>query len=312
MVNGSLNEIKFTTNHPDGWRSDDRFSFTILRQYPRGSNILNGEVWGTVDGNGDLWLSRYDLTNEPVDGTTYVVNCRMNRNWMPIGNNLITISTRVTYDASPQCNTPTCTVVSSTIDELVVRIGDSGDKNHAIERVRITLEGSSYKSDTSAGDLGLHTLPAQPFGTNTYEIHGWNDDYGISDSIYITATTKADGNYCYFSTTQDNDNDDLINCRIQYNPQYSISVEPQKEIFKFAGRSNPTVFNGVGTSTSVSISGDLIDDDAATWLAIARANRRVIVRFPDGKRFLTSVDNMDVNWDYRPIKSVSFAGTEVE
>ena len=312
MKSENLNEICLQVYPTEGMRNDDRWNISLIRPSNSWNNLLKSNVWGTVRNGNRFYIDRKYFKEQPVDGQTYIINGYMNRYWKPIGDEQVGIVGTVLYDNSPQCNTPTCTIVTNSIDKLVVRIGDSGDKGHPIDRVRITLEGSSYSCDTSAGDIGLHTLPAQPFGTSTYEIHAWSDTYGISESIYITNTVKPDGNFCYFNTAPTLEGIEGIGCKVQHNPQYSVSMSAEKETYKFAGRDNPTAFFGVGKTNTVTVSGTLIDDPADKWLAIAASNTPVFVRFGDGKRYQCAVDSMDVNWNFRPLKSVSFSGTEVD
>lgn len=307
LLKGSLNQIQVVTNHPEGWRKDDRWGFDLIRT-PSGSNLLdrNKACWGIVDAKGDIWIDKSYLRSELEAGRSYILNVRIVRAWKGIGETDYTLVSTVPYDDSPQCNTPTVSVVSATSDAVILNIGDSGDKNHPIEKVRVALQGSNYSCDVSEGALGQHTLAAQPFGRNVYEVTGWNETYGTSKTVTASATVSQFGNYTNITS-----GDGSYNLRLEYNPSFSIKVQPEGETIKFAGRSNPTRFLGNGTETKVELSGVLLNNDANDWLALSKSGELVIIRFPDGKRCQCSIDEFNTDWEQRQIKNISFSGTEV-
>ncbi|EJX08709.1 hypothetical protein EVA_03183 [gut metagenome] len=238
--------------------------------------------------------------------TPYIVNIRIVRDWEPVGKTIHTIVSTIQYDDSPQTNTPTVKVASSSADGVVFNITDSGDKSHPIETVRVSLKGAGYACDTYEGEIGTVTLSAQPFGTNEYEITGWNDTYGVSQTVTVKASVAPQGNRTHIDSA-----DGFYSVKLQYNPQFSISVEPEVETYKFAGRSTATSFLGKGDKTQIDLSGDILNEDASDWLALSKSGQLIIIRFPDGKRYQCSIDKFGVDWEQRQIKGIKISGTEV-
>lgn len=303
----NLNQLQIVLNHPEGWRKDDRWGFDLIRT-KSGNNLLDRSkaCYGKLDGNGDIWVDKSFIKEELKPNTPYIVNIRIVRDWEPAGKNIHTIVSTIQYDDSPQTNTPTVRVTSSSADGVVFNIADSGDKSHPIETVRVSLKGAGYACDTYEGEIGKVTLSAQPFGTNEYEVTGWNDTYGVSQTVTVKASVAPQGNRTHIDSA-----DGFYSVKLQYNPQFSISVEPEVETYKFAGRSTATSFLGNGDKTQIDLSGDILNEDASDWLALSKSGQLIIIRFPDGKRYQCSIDKFGVDWEQRQIKGIKISGTEV-
>lgn len=328
FVNLDRDNFAIVLNNTSGCcRFDDRYAIISVKN-SAGKNILSGNVWGTVAQTGTttyLTIPFSALSESLVSGAKYTFQFRINQTWFPIYGELWQQKPTITetYNFTALTHTPTVQVISNTVKGLVLRLGEQNDKRYNNTSIRVSLKKSAsdeiningvYNTDTAGGGVGaIITLPAQPFGTATYEIHGWSASGGLSDAVEFTNTLVGDNSNCYFDCWTYDDDGNLIQktATIQLNPEYKIEIVPETELYKFAGRSAPSMFVGTGNTTKIEVSGVLMDDDAEDWLAIARANLPVVVRFPDGKRFRTAPDTMTTDWTFRPIKNVSYEGTVV-
>ena len=312
--------VSYTTT--ESWtRTDDRFCIQMIKDAPQGVNwlanpeILRADYWGEVPIPGRIELPTSYL-REHIKGKRIRYSIRMVAAFRPQNSSFGSMVGFTTVQDDTICNTPTLSLgTSSNPANIVLNVGDSGDKNAPIEEISIKMTDGAYTIDDmlvipSGTQWPQAIFTNAPFNTPlTFTAIGSRAN-AVSAPVTITvpAITSV-GNITYIDQIN---SDNPISVRLQHNPSFDISVSSEKEVYKMAGRNKPVSYYGQGYEASVSVGGDVIDEDGNDWLALQQQPGDVVVRFPDGKRFAIAVDSVDLSWENRRIKTVSISGTEVD
>lgn len=323
MAYESSDTIAITYSVSDGWtRTDDRFCVQMIREAPlngesyiRNPQILRADYWGEVPIPGRIELPTSYL-KQHIKGMRIAYTIRMVAAFRPTNASFTAMSGFVVVEDDTVCNTPTLSLASSSNPaSIVLNVGDSGDKNAPIEEITIKMTDGDYTIDDmvvlpNGSQWPQAVFTNAPFNTPlTFIAVGSRANAVSAPKSLSVPAIKSAGNYTYIDQINQ---DNPISVKLRHNPSFEVSTTSEKEVYKMAGRNKPVAYYGQGYEATVSVEGDIVDEDGNDWLALQQQPGDVVIRFPDGKRYAIAVDSVDLSWENRRIKTVSISGTEVD
>ena len=306
----------------DDWgRNDDRWALNRCKLSDGSSWFLNSEsiiavnTYGTVAKYGRIEIPATAFTTSLMNKKIRLM-LRWVASYLPIGYGFQTDTVEITVDSKVIKNTPTLSLASNDNRTVELNVGDSGDMNAEIDAITVKMEGGKYTLDTVTVTKEGSTWPQAtfkycPYNTPlTFTAIGTKGQ-GASNPKSISGITLKNRNKYSFDTLADD-----IAVDLNQDIDVSVSTASNHSTVQFAGRRRPSAFYGTGGTASISVSATLIFDDAEKFLSLAQSDSSeagdVMVRLPDGKRYVMAVDSCDVSWTNRNQKNVSISGQEVD
>lgn len=310
---------EYTAN--DWNRFDDRWALHRCKLSDGTSWFLNSDsiiavnTYGTVAKYGRIEIPATAFTTSLMNKKIRLM-LRWVASYLPIGYGFQTDTVEITVDSKVIKNTPTLSLASNDNRTVELNVGDSGDMNAEIDAITVKMEGGKYTLDTVTVTKEGSTWPQAtfkycPYNTPlTFTAIGTKGQ-GASNPKSISGITLKNRNKYSFDTLADD-----IAVDLNQDIDVSVSTASNHSTVQFAGRRRPSAFYGTGGTASISVSATLIFDDAEKFLSLAQSDSSeagdVMVRLPDGKRYVMAVDSCDVSWTNRNQKNVSISGQEVD
>lgn len=286
-------------------RQDDRFCITVFTC--AGQSIIRGEYWYAIAAPGRLevptsWLTRH------IKGQKVFVTVAFNQTYRPRGYKQMFASGTFTVSDHSQCNTATLRVVDSGDPYSVwIKTGDSGDLDSPITDVTVKLRSERSLSNEVTVPAGeIAKMRCCPFNEPLVFDGIGTNGYSVSQKM---ATVTAQELNVKGVIVLDSCDDESMRVLLRFNTEYSVTAQGECETMKFAGRSRPCSFYGTGGSTSVSVSGVLLDDTAATLERMVEIGD-IYVRFPDSRAYRLAA-SASISCDFPRLREVSVSGDEV-
>lgn len=303
-----------------GWtREDDRYGIDGIKstagQWWAMPNLMTtDDYWGVVPKAGRIEIPT-SMLRQHIKGMSVRVKIRFVASFRPSGSNFGGFSEIGTVKDETICNTPTISLTTGSNPNYVyITVGDSNDKGAPMESCSIKLSNGKYSADEVVVEKVGSTFPTAvfkypPFNKTMEFIALGGKGKAVSDPRYLSVPAKKSANETILDVIDDEEEFQL---KLKYNPSFSISGGPSKEIYKLADRRRSSAFYGTGGENTVSLQAEILDDSGDSFLALQDIPNDVMVRMPDGKRFAISVDSVSLDWDNRLFKTVSIEGTEVD
>lgn len=307
----------------DGWtRTDDRYEILSLKSGSR--NMLASGTWGTQSGAvkkmGWIAIPTSALQYLPAAGSSVYAKIRWNASYREFGMEFADASATIKLSDKTEANTPIGSVTVNPDSSISVGVGDSGDKGNSIYEAIVKVEGDGFEFDqvvVDTVDMANALLNFPPLGKEiTVQIQGTTATGGVSNIVEKKVFVPADGKALIDAFDQ-NGNRVGEQCQLDANLDWSVKRSRNFDTVKLAGRKRPSAFFGEGGDTSISLSGivfwkGLAKFDADRFYALGEADM-VVIRFPDGQRFVSVIDSITTSESASSKKtSVSISATEVE
>lgn len=303
-----------------GWtRIDDRYGIEGIKstsgQWWAMPNLLTtDDYWGIVPKPGRIEIPT-SMLRQHIKGMSVRVKIRFVASFRPSGSNYAGFSEIGTVEDETICNTPIITLTTGENPNYVyINVKDSNDKGAPMEKCSIKLTDSKYSADEVVVEKVGSTFPTAvfkypPFNKTMEFIGIGGRNKAVSDPDYLSVPARKSGNETLIDVIDD---EAQIQLKLKYNPSFSISGGPSKEIYKLADRRRSSAFYGTGGENTVSLQAEILDDSGDSFLALQDMPNNVMVRMSDGKRFAMAIDSVSLDWENRLFKTVSIEGTEVD
>lgn len=307
----------------EGWtRTDDRYEILDLTADKK--DMLSSWTFGTQSGAvekiGWIEIPTSSLRFLPKEGSTVYAKVRWNASYREAGMDFADASAVFTFENKSTANTPTGSVTVNPDGSISVGVGDSGDKGNEIYQAIVKVEGDGFEFDqvvVDTVDMANALLNFPPLGKEiTVQIQGTTATGGVSEVIERKVFVPADGKALIDAFDQDG-NRVGEQCKLDANLDWSVKRSRNFDTVKLAGRQRPSAFFGEGGTSSISLSGivfwkGLGKFDADRFYALGEADM-VVIRFPDGQRFVSVIDGITTSESASDKKTkVSISATEVE
>ena len=301
-------------------RNDDRFCIDVFYDYTEGRSVLAKTIWGTVsrgcklpDQKGLIEFSTENLLTHVKDHQIRIV-VRFNASYRPVNLDFAEARVEGFLEDGTICNTPYLEFVPTpqlTKDSrycVNIKATDTGDLFAPIEFITIKMRDGKYKIDEMTVKPGeIASFRFCPFNTPLVFDAIASRGQGTSKQVSIAmAGVRHESN----STVITSVDDPSVLIDAEFNQDFSVSTEAEKEIVKLAGRARPSAFYGDGGSTTMTFGAILIDDDAIEVEHIPESGDFVI-RLADGRRYALS-GNASLSWDHPRFKQLTISGEEVD
>lgn len=271
-----------------GWaRTDDAFTLRVLSVLGAGSLIgAPVELMRTAPGTLELPLSA--LLKVPGGGdATAAIDVRPSY----CATSLATIFGGTPFVNASVCNDPGLECVANSDGSLSVTLSDEGGQvpDVPIVAATVSIDGGTLDCDSqtiSPGETAVFWPPLDvPLSVSCF---AWGDDSTNQASAEVDAIpSKA----AISISTQDG-----RSARFAYNVSASRSLSRECEELKLAGRDRSTVFFGEGATVTRSIGATVFEGSGEHAFVLSLDGARdVIVRLPDGDRFLGAVTAVSVD-----------------
>lgn len=308
-------------NYSTTWtRIDDRYAFitgsysgeggvcqvidSANRTYP----LVSGNIWGTIPANGYI-----DIPNELILtsclGNRVHINVRFNSVYRPIEMEFANAYGTFTVQNGVLCSDVQISVVENT-DRVV--LSTASLHNRDIEPDYVVVKLDEY-GDTVQVPLGSDAVfNYVPFNTLlSFTAYGATDEGATSQNPAHLSVQSQPGDHVEISGE-----DTGTTVRMDYfrNTPLSVSIERDYDTVQLAGRTRPTAGYGSGVNKDIKISGRVILDAAWDYEIMFEYDRKIYVRFPDGRRYgiVGSCELSKVSDFGGGIWDVDISGTEVE
>lgn len=306
-----------------GWtRKDDRYEILSLKSGSR--NILQSGTWGSQSGLVEKlgWISipLSSCSFIPDKGDSVYAKIRWNASYREIGMDFADASGYLTFTDQSEANTPVGDVTVNGDGSISVGVGDSGDKGNEIYEAIVKIDIDGFEFDQiviNKVDMANAMLNFPPLGKEiTVQIQGTTQTGGVSDVIEKTVFVPAEGRIL-IDAFDDAGERVGEQCVLSTNIDWDVSRKREKDTVKLAGRKAPSAFFGEGKETSITLSGEVFWKDigvfdADRFYALGDADL-VCIRFPDGQRFVTTIDDITTSESASDkITKVKINATEVE
>lgn len=312
LSDAELFVIEYTTS----WtRKDDRFAIEISENAIGGASrvegrpLLNDYYWDTVAARGRLEVPVSYLT-EHVVGKQIYLNVRFNATFRPIDLFFANAAKNLTVSDHRTCNTPVLTLLSSG-ETVRIRVTDSGDMDVPADRVTVKMLGSRYSVDQVTVEPGeVAEFRYAPYGTTVkFQAVGYNDSGAVSGPSNVVSATTRMGSTVSLDAVSGSASVHLPLRLSSGDVGPTVDTSPVYDTIKLAGRSAPSAYYGTGTTTSISFSAALLDEDGADVEALATCGD-VMCRFPDGRRYCIA-PTIRISRKTNRILSLDISGEEV-
>lgn len=307
----------------DDWgRNDDRWALNRCKLSDGSSWFLNSEsiiathTWGTVSKYGRIEIPATAFTTSILNKKIRLM-IRWVASFLPTGYGFNDDTVEITADSKVVKNTPTISVASNDNRTLELNVGDSGDNDAPLETITVKMENGKYTLDTvtvvkQGSTWGQAVFRYCPYNTPlTFTAIG-TAGRGASNPVSLSNVTLRNRNRYSFDCLSDTE----AYVDLYQDISFSYSTSSNHSSVQFAGRRRPSAFYGTGGTANIDVSATLINEDADAFLAVAQSDSNeagdVMVRLPDGNRYVISVDSCDVSWTNRNQKNVSISGVEVD
>ena len=269
--------------------------------------VLAQEYWGTVAAPGRIEVPVSLLTRH-LRGKAVWFDVAFNPAYRPyaIARRGVAQGELVVGDKA-ECDSCTLAVVPSEDPYAVwIKTGDAHDLDSPITEVSVkcrTATGYSSQETVRVGQVAK--MRGCPLNTPlVFEGVGGN---GYSTSRKVTVVTageiKARAVVVVESAVTES------RAVIRFDKKYRVSSEPERETMKLAGRSRPSSFYGHGGTTSVEVSGVLVDEDGTDIERMVKEGD-VYMRLPDGRAYRCTA-TAALDWDFDRLRNVTVTGEEV-
>lgn len=301
--------------HTSWTRKDDRWRLEDDPNMPGGGCLVEGQVmlagttYGSVAAIGRIEVPGSALTRH-VAGKPVYLNVRFNPAYRPIDLEFYRMTGDIMVEDRRQCSTPGLRVVSAG-ETVEIATFDTHDREPSSELVTIRMVGSRYSVDSVTVAMGeTASFRFAPLGSAVeFEAVGSTWSGAVSGlSERVSARTAGSSSIVLDAVAAD-ERVRLGAFESGADVGPSVSVTPQSEVMKLAGRSRPSAYYGEGATATVSFSAVVFGDDATDVEAMAEAGD-VMCRFPDGRRYCI-VPTVKVARRSRGVVSVTVTGSEV-
>ena len=271
------------------------------------SDILSQEHWGTVAAPGRIEVPVSLLTRH-LRGKSVWFDVAFNPAYRPyaIARRGVAQAELVVGDKA-ECNSCTLAVVPSGDPYAVwIKTGDAGDLDSPITEVSVKCRtATGYSSQVTVGVGEIAKMRGCPLNTPlVFEGVGGN---GYSTSKKVTVATAGEIRARAVVVVESAATDSRA--VIRFDKKYRVSSEPECETMKLAGRSRPSSFYGHGGTTSVEVSGVLVDEDGTDIERMVKEGD-VYMRLPDGRAYRCTA-TAALDWDFDRLRNVTVTGEEV-
>lgn len=300
-------------------RTDDRYCVEIFYDNNERRSILKKNVWGTITrgcANGRLGLIEFptEYLENHVLGHDVHIRVRWNASYRANNMEFATADYRGPIEDATICNTPKLTLVPNAYgakaDQYVVniKVTDTGDLKAPIDYATVKMRNGKYKVDeitVKAGEVAQFRFC--PFNTNLIFDCVACRGTAVSRQVSIAASKIR---HTKQSTVINSINDETFRAEFEYNQEFSVDTEAQKDIVKLAGRRRPSAFYGDGAAVSMSFDCDVVDTDAIDLESLPEFGD-FIIRMADGRRYALA-GTVSLNWSNPHYKHVTISGEEVD
>lgn len=258
VPNYVLGTCSYTLEHiniaytADNWeRYDDRYQVEQLKDASGNNLLARSNVWGTVDGLGNIELPLSYLSRVPTTDKIYA-RVRMNASYKASGSTFAYIDGNTDVENKSVCSTPALTL-SWSGSKLVVKVGDAKDVDTSYTTALVKIRGGQYSFDqATVTNGGTITFDYPPLGADvTVEATGFGDESrSATTAKTIKATTLG------YDLIEEIDGDAIITGRL--NQSHSISAKRNVTTQTIEGRTRPVAWYGKGGEVSWSLDYALI------------------------------------------------------
>ena len=308
----------FVIEYSTTWtRKDDRYAVENSANAEGGASAVEGRpilynfYWDTVAANGRIEVPVSYLT-EHIAGKEVYLNVRFNAAYRPSGMEFARASKTLTVGDNRTCNTPRLTLVSSTVNGILIKTEDSGDGDLPPDWVTVKMVGSRYSVDQVRVRCGEQALfRFAPFGEQVqFQGIGSTDSGAVSGPSNVITTYSAGVPGGIVIDDIDSLSSVSLPLRLTSGDMGpTVERKPVMETVKLAGRKSPSAYYGTGSTANVSFSAALLDEDGVDVEGISEWGD-VMVRFPDGRRYCIA-PTVRVSRLTSRIISVDISGEEV-
>ena len=287
-------------------RQDDRWWIEHDSYIVDGGELLRSDATGTIVAPGRIEFPTSCLTRH-IKGEQIYLDLKFNAAYRPIGMTFSWAKGVYKVEDRAICNTPTLTVIQTDDPySISIKTGDSGDVGKPIVNVTVKLRAERGPSEEVTVPVGaVAKMRCCPLNMPlVFDGVGSNGKATSKKATIAVSAIKAPDIVVIDSV--DNQKSRAI---VQYNKTYAVSAEAEYETVRLAGRDRPSTFYGAGGTTSIEVSGDLIDE---TGISLERMPELgdCFIRFPDGRAYRIAM-KVSLSWEHSRIRNVSISGEEV-